>query len=264
MALFFDEKKRKSLIETYNSLSPLERYICRVLSALYAPIPMTKLVRVLNGIGSRALPEIGKWKPDFLRELLLKLSSSQMVRKIAIRGAENWYCDRLIVETLSRESAPTGEFAIISKVIDGEKDLTGHTRSWSDHIYDDRFYFLRDVRSCAYLGNKKRLESLVENGGYIPCEDLISAVYGRQTRIPPLMEIFFSSPIDEDFIMSLPLKVLARVLFEAKYCFGESPDDLRLVKRLFKDAHALHPQDVELKKLAALSLIEEGRFEEAG
>jgi superfamily II DNA or RNA helicase len=261
LTMFFDENKRSALLAVYHELTPIERYLCRVLSVLYAPIPMTKFLSVLNRIGARWVPGIGKWKAGFLREVLLRLTATQIVKIIYVRKVENWYCDRLIAEIFSRESASSGEFADFFRVIDETRELLGKSRSWYGHIYDTKPYYMREVRRSLYLGDAKGLDSIFKEGGFIPSQEMDLPFY-QSYDLPILVEILLN-PIDEKLILSLSEKWLAYVLSEADPYILESPEDIPKFRYLFQSAVSRHPSNAKLKEIAASFLIKGGCFGEA-
>ena len=204
-------------MELYGKMTAIERYICRVLAVVCIPMPLTIINSLLNELGSRWVPRANKWDSKFLRELLDKLASSGMLGITSHSVSDQWFCNRLVLELLARESARSGEFEGVIKAaykVNGNK--FGHAFNSHEYSFDNKFHLSRELRRAIYKREYKRARLLLENGRYMTNPEMESAVYGREVNYPLLFEILFNPP-HEGLILNLPENLLAHVLHMSRY-----------------------------------------------
>ncbi|MDR3320857.1 MAG: hypothetical protein LBS93_00285, partial [Synergistaceae bacterium] len=258
----FDERKREKLMGAYYELASLERRACRVLSALYAPIAATKLARVLNAVSDKNLPGGVRWDArKNLAPFLEKGEELGIVQKIS-KSNVFWTCNRLISEPLAREALSLGEFGQFCAVFGEQPDLSGTTRSWRDYHFDDRAFFMRELRKAVYLGDEELFAKLVDEGCFLNHGEFSQYLTRDIPKCPPFIEILFN-PLDEGTVMSLPSSIAVPAIDDALNFFTSSPNEFRAVRSLLANYTRANPGDPNLTREEALHLIDEGRTGEA-
>ncbi|MDR3254294.1 MAG: DEAD/DEAH box helicase [Synergistaceae bacterium] len=260
--MFFDEAKREKLMNSYYELTSQERRACRVLSALYAPIVVTKLARVLNATDDKNLPSGVKWDAKKnLGPLLERWDKLGLVRKIPT-SHDSWMCNKLISEPLAREALSLGEFKRFCDVIAKQHDISGTNQSWYEYHFDSKEYYIRELRGVIYLGNETRFKTLIREGRYIFPTEFTNFISRDIPLCPPLTEILFN-PLDEKLVMELPPDIASAAIYETSRFFSGLPDKTNAVKSLLEKFIERHPGYLMLEREAMLDMLQEGRFDDA-
>ncbi|GHS96581.1 SWF/SNF family helicase [Synergistales bacterium] len=243
--MFFDENKRKKLLNIYQSLSEDERAAYRVLSVIYVPTPVSGIADVMRAVGSRY--PWGKWTLKKWGELLDEWLKKGIVQRTRPSRLDAWQCHSLLVEIATRESLERGEFDTINKTakkilsLKDENDL---------YYYISREQFLRVAREVFYRGDDKRYAKLMT----LPI--VASNVGHKETN--PVVQIL-ANPIDKDYLSNLSPNMAVNLFDMLLFVFMSDAPAFMEIKNIFESGYKDENESFYL--WAEYAMIE-GRFEE--
>jgi superfamily II DNA or RNA helicase len=197
--LFFDERKRKKLIEVYRSLADGEQAAYRVLALVFVPISANSLKSILNTIEGRP-----KWSTTRCADMLEHWQKLELAGRIPQRQFELWFCSRLMTEIGARELIERGQYDRFEEAV--EKTLNLH-REEKENFYPSISHYLRMTRKIFYRGDVRAYQKLLtaEVGSGPDC-------YKDQTDANPFIDVL-GNPLDMDSLSSLPPEVGSSAFF---------------------------------------------------
>jgi superfamily II DNA or RNA helicase len=197
--LFFDERKRKKLIEAYRSLADGEQAAYRVLALVFVPVSANSLRAILNSVDGKA-----KCSATKCADMLEHWQKLGLAAQIPKRQSELWFCSRLMTEIGTRELIERGQYDRFEDAV--EKTLNLH-REEKENFYPSISHYLRMTRKVFYRGDIRAYQkSLTADVGSGP------DCYEDQADIHPFIDIL-GNPLDMDNLASLPPEVGSSAFF---------------------------------------------------
>ncbi|MFZ1643697.1 MAG: DEAD/DEAH box helicase [Candidatus Contendobacter sp.] len=189
-----NQKLRQSLLDTYETLPPLEQAVVQLLSVIYEEVGKTALADCARRCDAPQIKTKGFPQPG-LAPLLDRLVSTQLV----IKANNQWLCHRLIVEDMTRRAVREGRFESLAKAAQEVNRYTG----WGDSYFRSYRQALSALRIAFYRGDMPRMQRILE---------ICARNYpGDLAQYPPWL-LIFNNPFDADNLRALPDELLGEAL----------------------------------------------------
>jgi superfamily II DNA or RNA helicase len=207
-----DHKLRRSLLDAYEALPPLEQAVMQLLSVIYEEVGKTALADCARRYDAPQIKTKGFPQPG-LMPLLDRLAN----KKLVIKTNNQWLCHRLIVEDITRRAVREGRFESLAKAVQETIKTTG----WGDNLYFRAYrQALRELRIAFYQGDMPRMQRILAVcAKYYPSE---------LAQYPPWL-LIFNNPFNPDGLRALSDELLDEALaaiFAAAVRHFEPADEL--------------------------------------
>jgi superfamily II DNA or RNA helicase len=255
-AMFFDDTRRKRLMDGYNALTEREKKAYRLLAVIGAPLTAHTFSQALDTL--RRLPSSPSKKETSYKVndvlAMLRRWRGQSLLSLFYFNGETYSCEPYDVEPIMRESLVVyQDYEALSRIAEGTVlRIPALERAFAES--DKHFRYMRLMRKAVYANDAAAFSKFFSPQA--------TSDYPKREMEEALLRILFS-PLDKEMLLNLHEEIGSRALAVAFDFWWSASPEQKILDGLFERYYRKYPSNPLLRGVEFKKRMDAGKENEA-